>query len=1858
MKKLFVHFLAPFLLVGLFNSVIADEDSIPSTISGKVTDSTTGLPLTGIQIKITNTNGTVVAWTYTNSLGEYIVGTGLIPGSYYVNTGNAQGYIDQVYQGLTCANCDVKIGSPVTITSGDTTRGINFALLHGGIIAGKVTDSTTGLPLTGIQINITNSSGAKVAWTYTNSLGEYIVETGLIPGSYYVNTGNAQGYIDQVYQGLTCANCDVKIGSPVTITSGDTTREIDFALHHGGSVSGKVTDGATGLPLPGVTVHVFTANGEQISWPSTNDLGEYATYNGLAPGTYYLYTSNVLGYLDQVYNHLPCEGGCTINHGNPVLVTSINSTEGINFILSKNHPPVSNVGENRFVSVDSLVQLDGSLSHDPDNDTLSFFWFFVSKPEGSVAALAGPDSAHSSFIPDLVGEYVIALSVRDHEYSDTSLLHIIARNYSRSPVFDSCLPSIISYWSFDNPANIGKDLIDTNDGIPRGNPQSVPGIVGNAVQFDGVHDYLWIGKKMIGDSNSFSLEMWVNFDRTDLRQLVVSNGYWGHCRIGRHGFDVQLTEQGKIDFLAVGAVTGTDECKWWENEITSKTILSPRVWYHVAVVRDLQAHTQSIYINGKLETRIQEIYPGYFDDASFNFGGYYWPWPDYIKQFAGKIDEAALYRRPLTDTEVRAHYYSGKLAGETYCYHVNEPPVAKAGEDQIAVVDSLVRLDGDSSYDPESDPIGYNWFFISKPVGSTAAINDAAKAHASFVPDSAGEYVIALAASDATGSDTDQVLVNVMRGNPPAVAWVRLFGSRGGDQAQGVVADSTGNVYVVGQTDDTLPGQSKTGDCDAFIAKYDMEGNIVWLRQYGLEGYCTSPTSIALDKNNNLFVAATQGVANGPMNSILSLTKYNSSGDSVWRREIYNGADASTAQLAIDNSGNILITGSQYDSLSVDSSGNYYYKAFVCKYDNNGDFKWSRTFASQGGSGATCVGSDSASFVYVAGNTTGSFMGQDSIGSGDPFLAKLDSSGNILWIRQFGTPDWDDAYGLAIDKSGMAYIGGQTDGNIDGNTPQIQDYGLVGYINSMGYIRKYDSDGEVLWTRQFTASWSPASWVYGLATDSSRNVYAAGGFLTRNRGNDDDIFVSKWNSDGVALWTKAMGSSAYEFNNGIALDNQNNVLLAGYTEGQLLDQPALGADDAYIIKLRQQPPSGLPQNHPPVANAGVARSIVDMDGNGSESVLLDGSSSADADGSIVSYSWSEGPTIIASGVNPQVTLAIGTHTIRLIVIDDDGASDTDQVIITINSAPIPVITNVSNTPQFPNANQIVVVRARITDASGLTNATLNFRYGEQPWQSLCMTDTGNDGIYDASIAAPGSTAQVQFFVSATNKLGRSINGQTYSYIADQTPPTIASVTISPNPVMVGKPVALKANASDNAQIISVTALIDGTSIPLLFNAQSGLYESSTAINISGMHQVEVTVTDAAGNNASETALLRVVDNSGLLAVNATTDRTVCAPGEPLTIRAVVTDNNNLSIPGAIVNTVIRFPDGSTLAMPLFNDGVHNDVAANDGVYANSFVNASQGTYTVTITAQKDGMLSASGSAAFTITYRDLAIIGGTFPGQEIRGNTVRIDVDIRNYAYITEQTMLILFDSTDNSIVDSTQATLAARADNAAYLNWITDNASLGTHRLAVNLRPVPEETSLENNVHSFTLTVNAPVGPTLVSRPDSLGLTMNRGQTQDIEIMVTNTGDQTAQNVSLQVSEPYCASMTTGSKTLAPGAAAKFVAKVSVPYDATSGSYPERLMIACDNASAVMLPLTIETTDLENAYVKVHVHNTFDTSIAGATVVIRRDSITVSGQSDAAGNDTLSVAAGTYTIYASKPGFYSTTKEVTLSPNTAHLRL
>jgi len=92
-------------------------------------------------------------------------------------------------------------------------------------------------------------------------------------------------------------------------------------------------------------------------------------------------------------------------------------------------------------------------------------------------------------------------------------------------------------------------------------------------------------------------------------------------------------------------------------------------------------------------------------------------------------------------------------------------------------------------------------------------------------------------------------------------------------------------------------------------------------------------------------------------------------------------------------------------------------------------------------------------------------------------------------------------------------------------------------------------------------------------------------------------------------------------------------------------------------------------NQAPIANAGAAQQITDADGNGVETVTLDGTGSSDSDGTIASYEWKEGETVLGSTATITIDLATGGHTITLTVTDDEGATSIDTVNINVKKAP-------------------------------------------------------------------------------------------------------------------------------------------------------------------------------------------------------------------------------------------------------------------------------------------------------------------------------------------------------------------------------------------------------------------------------------------------------------------------------------------------------------------------------------------------------------------------------------------------------------
>ena len=105
-------------------------------------------------------------------------------------------------------------------------------------------------------------------------------------------------------------------------------------------------------------------------------------------------------------------------------------------------------------------------------------------------------------------------------------------------------------------------------------------------------------------------------------------------------------------------------------------------------------------------------------------------------------------------------------------------------------------------------------------------------------------------------------------------------------------------------------------------------------------------------------------------------------------------------------------------------------------------------------------------------------------------------------------------------------------------------------------------------------------------------------------------------------------------------------------------------------------------NQPPTADAGPDQMVTDTDMSGDEDVDLDGSGSSDPDGTIASYVWTEGGGQIATGMMPTVNLAVGTHTIVLTVTDDDGAMDTDTVVVMVDAGAAAISWSADLQPYF------------------------------------------------------------------------------------------------------------------------------------------------------------------------------------------------------------------------------------------------------------------------------------------------------------------------------------------------------------------------------------------------------------------------------------------------------------------------------------------------------------------------------------------------------------------------------------------------
>jgi hypothetical protein len=326
-------------------------------ISGTVLSAHTGDPIDNAVVRAYNIYWEELGVDFSEADGSYLIQP-LEQGTYWVVAHGAKGvtckrflHVARLWEGISCPGgppygCQTADGTPIVVTRGATTTGIDFALENAGRISGTMVYANSLGFANGTAVVLDARGGwAGSAWT-VNGGGAYEVSC-LPPGEYYVIADVDWWEIDEIYDGAHCQpslwndwhDCDIKDGTPITVTVNTTTSGIDFIIDDKGGITGTISDAIDGTPVASQDVIVYDQNGNQVRTSSSRSDGSYGLGN-LHPGIYFVASNERDGdYLDELYQEIPCAGGpgpgCDVTTGTAVVVAANSITPGIDLTLDR-----------------------------------------------------------------------------------------------------------------------------------------------------------------------------------------------------------------------------------------------------------------------------------------------------------------------------------------------------------------------------------------------------------------------------------------------------------------------------------------------------------------------------------------------------------------------------------------------------------------------------------------------------------------------------------------------------------------------------------------------------------------------------------------------------------------------------------------------------------------------------------------------------------------------------------------------------------------------------------------------------------------------------------------------------------------------------------------------------------------------------------------------------------------------------------------------------------------------------------------------------------------------------------------------------------------------------------------------------------------------------------------------------------------------------------------------------------------------------------------------------------------------------------------------------------------------------------
>lgn len=389
---------------------------------------------------------------------------------------------------------------------------------------------------------------------------------------------------------------------------------------------------------------------------------------------------------------------------------------------------------------------------------------------------------------------------------------------------------------------------------------------------------------------------------------------------------------------------------------------------------------------------------------------------------------------------------------------------------------------------------------------------------------------------------TQQLIID-----PVVRLWGSYYGGSGSDELWYTVTDASGNAYSIGETGSINNiatsgshqftyggGTNNWGWGDAFLVKFDANGNRLWATYYGGSG-SEFPNMININNagNNLVMVGCTSTTLAGVIATPGSHQTVYAGGNSTWG------------------------------------------DCFMVVFDPNGVRQWGTYYGGAGDDWVLGCSYDSNNNIYMVGSTNSTLLGsiatpgthQTTIaGNRDAYLVKFNSAGVRQWGTYFGGTAWDDGYTCNIDASGNIFVFGCTLSSNGISTPGAYQTNYAGSTSGGwgdGIIQKFNSAGQRIWGTYYGGAGD--DWLYNACLDSNGDLIISGtsspasqGSITsvgapqfNYGGGANDAFILKMNANGNRIWCTYFGGPGNDNYNWLTIDPANNIYLTGITNSSV-----------------------------------------------------------------------------------------------------------------------------------------------------------------------------------------------------------------------------------------------------------------------------------------------------------------------------------------------------------------------------------------------------------------------------------------------------------------------------------------------------------------------------------------------------------------------------------------------------------------------------------------------------------------------------------------------------------------------------------